>query len=115
MTIGDEYSNWRAGSNVRASLMSTPRTRVFPAAAAGHGPRGPGASAASATISTMESWRRASAERIISNLLCAWGEGRIGRSSSDFDPAPLARREVDGVDHGLHGGPVAERRVVGRL
>src|SRR5215470_9343695 len=49
MTIGDEYSNWRAGSNVRASLMSTPRTRVvFPAAAAGPGPARSAARATSA-------------------------------------------------------------------
>src|SRR5436190_16610555 len=38
MVIGDEYSNWRAGSKVRESLMSTPRTRVVFAAA----PAGPG-------------------------------------------------------------------------
>src|SRR5437870_5948626 len=38
MVVGGEYSNWRAGSNVRESLMSTPRTSVvFPAAAAGPG------------------------------------------------------------------------------
>src|SRR5262249_39728817 len=97
--------------------MSTPSTRVvFPAAAAGEGPSGPVASTTSVASNARLSFRRVHAH-IISGLLVLGvsgvrpSRGGVGHS----DPPALLRREVDGVDDGLHRGAVAEGRVVGRL